>query len=121
LKLTTARYYTPKGRSIQAEGITPDIKVKYIRPGNDGDDDDFEPIREKDLKGHIKSAQEKEKPSDETDREGELLQKRLQKNNGARKNLPLKRPFGDVNADNQLKAAVDMLKSWDIFKKTVKN
>jgi len=27
LKLTTARYYTPKGRSIQAEGITPDIKV----------------------------------------------------------------------------------------------
>ena len=121
LKLTTARYYAPKGRSIQAEGITPDIKVKYIRPGNDGDDDDFEPIREKDLKGHIKSAQEKEKPSDETDREGELLQKRLQKNNGARKNLPLKRPFGDVNADNQLKAAVDMLKSWDIFKKTVKN
>jgi len=44
------------------------------------------------------------------------------KNNEIRKDLPLKRPFGDVNADNQLKAAVDMLKSWDIFKKNlVKN
>ena len=32
LKLTTAKYYTPKGRSIQAEGITPDIVVKLVRP-----------------------------------------------------------------------------------------
>ena len=32
LKLTTARYYTPKGKSIQAEGITPDITVAHIRP-----------------------------------------------------------------------------------------
>jgi len=121
LKLTTARYYTPKGRSIQAEGIAPDVTVKYIRPGSNGEDEDHEPIREKDLKGHIKSAQEQAKPGEEPDREGELLQKRL-KNNEIRKDLPLKRPFGDVNADNQLKAAVDMLKSWDIFKKNlVKN
>jgi len=120
LKLTTARYYTPKGRSIQAEGITPDIAVKYNRPGANGDDD-YEPIREKDLKGHIRSGKEKDQPGEEPDREEEILLKRLQKSNGARKDLPLKRPFADVNSDNQLKAAVDMLKSWDIFKKTVKN
>jgi len=121
LKLTTARYYTPKGRSIQAEGIVPDIAVKYNRPGSGDDDEDYEPIREKDLKGHIRSAKEKDRPGEETGREEELLLKRLQKNNGARKDLPLKRPFGDVNTDNQLKAAVDMLKSWDIFKKSIRN
>ena len=32
LKLTTARYYTPNGRSIQAQGITPDIEVENVRP-----------------------------------------------------------------------------------------
>ncbi len=35
LKLTTSKYYTPKGRSIQAEGITPDIVVKLIRPAEE--------------------------------------------------------------------------------------
>ena len=33
VKLTTARYFTPSGRSIQAEGITPDIEVKKIKVG----------------------------------------------------------------------------------------
>ena len=32
MKLTTARYYTPKGRSIQAKGITPDIEVQQEIP-----------------------------------------------------------------------------------------
>ena len=35
LKLTTGRYYTPNGRSIQAEGITPDIVVKYAIPSEE--------------------------------------------------------------------------------------
>jgi len=37
LKLTTARYYTPKGRSIQAEGIKPDIVVKYIKQADEAE------------------------------------------------------------------------------------
>ncbi|MEN6489377.1 MAG: S41 family peptidase [Smithella sp.] len=49
LKLTTARYYTPKGRSIQAEGIKPDIFVKYVRHTEDADNDWEDRIREKDL------------------------------------------------------------------------
>jgi carboxyl-terminal processing protease len=122
LKLTTARYYTPKGRSIQAEGIAPDIVVKYLRPGDEADDADYEPIREKDLKGHIKSVKEMEKKSGEPSKDIDLkLPQRIMKDNGNRKDLPVKRILGDVNTDNQLKAAVDMLKSWDIFKKNVKN
>ncbi len=37
LRLTTARYYTPSGRSIQAEGIEPDIAMPVIYPGQDKD------------------------------------------------------------------------------------
>jgi carboxyl-terminal processing protease len=50
LKVTIARYYTPKGRSIQAEGILPDIVVSPLPPPPEG-----KVIREKDLKGHIET------------------------------------------------------------------
>lgn len=103
LKLTTARYYTPKGRSIQAEGITPDIIVKYVKPSEDvevsGVED--ERLREKDLKGHIKPAKEDGTKIDETD------------------NKNIKDP-SDLTNDNQLKTAIDILKSWNIMKKNLK-
>ena len=51
IKLTTARYYTPNGRSIQAKGITPDILV---------DDPGAQPrVREADLDKHLTNEQEK--------------------------------------------------------------
>ncbi|WP_312932148.1 S41 family peptidase [Pseudomonas sp.] len=50
LKLTTALYYTPNGRSIQAQGIVPDIEV---RSGKLTADDDSESLKEADLKGHL--------------------------------------------------------------------
>ena len=51
IKLTTARYYTPSGRSIQAKGITPDIMV---------DDPSAPPrVREADLEKHLTNQQEK--------------------------------------------------------------
>ncbi len=37
LRLTTSRYYTPSGRSIQAQGITPDINMPVIYPGQDAE------------------------------------------------------------------------------------
>lgn len=51
IKITTARYYTPSGRSIQAEGIEPDIAIRPLRiaQAEDGADDVFEPISEADL------------------------------------------------------------------------
>lgn len=76
VRLTTAKYYTPKGRSIQAEGITPDIMVdNNIVRGKDK----FTPIKEKDLSKHIepeknmkkedepKTDKNQEKPSDTDD------------------------------------------------------
>ena len=50
LRLTTARYYTPSGRSVQAGGIEPDIKVPQLS------DEDYETrtvIREADLRHHL--------------------------------------------------------------------
>ncbi|RMG27983.1 MAG: S41 family peptidase [Gammaproteobacteria bacterium] len=51
LKLTTARYYTPSGRSIQAEGIKPDIELPNVRVAEVKTG--FEPIKEKDLSHHL--------------------------------------------------------------------
>lgn len=54
VKLTTARYYTPKGRSIQAAGIEPDIKLKPLKVAtDDGANPDF--IKESDLTGHLRN------------------------------------------------------------------
>jgi len=57
LKLTTALYYTPKGRSIQAEGIEPDVVVPdaSVKEKADGDMDEDDGIREADLEHHFKS------------------------------------------------------------------
>jgi len=53
IKLTTARYYTPSGRSIQAEGIVPDVVLQPVKISKlDGvDGDGF--IKEADLKGRL--------------------------------------------------------------------
>ena len=101
LKLTTARYYTPKGRSIQAEGIKPDIIVKYVKPSEDTENNYWEDrLREKDLKGHIKPAKE----------DGTKLDEEVVKD--------IKDP-SDVAHDNQLKTAIDILKGWNIMKKNL--
>jgi len=61
VKLTTARYFTPSGRSIQAEGITPDIVLSKVKL--EKLDDDFASIKEKDLNKHLvnPSAAEEDK------------------------------------------------------------
>jgi carboxyl-terminal processing protease len=98
LKLTTAKYYTPNGRSIQAEGIKPDIVVKNIRPSEEKElTDDF--IRERDLKGHIKSKSETGTNTEES----------------------LTREQDILIQDNQLKSAIDIIKSWDIMKRNLKS
>ncbi|MCJ8168392.1 S41 family peptidase [Atopomonas sediminilitoris] len=52
LKLTTALYYTPKDRSIQAQGIVPDIEVARARVSQE-QDDSYEGYKEADLAGHL--------------------------------------------------------------------
>ncbi|MDO9586183.1 MAG: S41 family peptidase [Syntrophales bacterium] len=98
LKLTTAKYYTPNGRSIQAEGIAPDIIIKYIAPAESKPATNGA-LRERDLKGHIRSPKENEGKTED----------------------PPKSESDELTRDNQVKSAVDILKSWDIFKKTISN
>jgi carboxyl-terminal processing protease len=61
LRITTARYYTPSGRSIQAQGITPDIEVTEQVPKDIADRMDS--ISEASLRGHLKSTGAEEKGS----------------------------------------------------------
>lgn len=60
LKLTTARYYTPSGRSIQAEGIEPDILVEEVESESGETKKGFQFVREADLAGHLENKQEEE-------------------------------------------------------------
>ena len=55
IKLTTARYYTPSGRSIQAKGIVPDIVVEETANGSSGPR-----LREADLERHLENDKDKE-------------------------------------------------------------
>jgi len=61
IKLTTARYYTPNGRSIQAKGITPDIAVDETPNGNGN----VQHLREADLDRHLINDKEKEAPKEQ--------------------------------------------------------
>ena len=97
LRLTTAKYYTPKGISIQSTGITPDIVVKAeIKNGGKG----RPVIREKDLEGHLKNGEDiEEKPSEPE----EIIPMEI-----------------DEKDDTQLQRAVDLLKTWKVFKELPK-
>ncbi|MWV11194.1 PDZ domain-containing protein [Pseudomonas sp. R-28-1W-6] len=80
LKLTTALYYTPKGRSIQAQGIVPDIEVARAKLTRE---QDSESIKEADLQGHLgngnggadkPSGKKSEKPARPQDDDYQLSQ-----------------------------------------------
>lgn len=92
MRLTTARYYTPSGRSIQAEGIKPDIevhpaKVEVIENGYERSEAEFSNALKNDTK---KEPQENTANSDED---------------------------GDLAKDYQLSRAVDMVKALAIYQK----
>jgi carboxyl-terminal processing protease len=104
LRLTTARYFTPSGRSIQAKGITPDIIVKPSKPEEEKTAAPQQPtIGEKDLERHLTDTEKgaPKEPLKEKDKKEEAKKE--------------KKPF-----DNQLDRALELLKSWEIFKNVAK-
>jgi carboxyl-terminal processing protease len=109
LRLTTARYFTPKGRSIQATGIVPDIIVEST-PQQDGKVEERKRsgVREENLPGHLLNPQIP----------GQTPEQILKEQD---KQIPSTAPTGDETIDNdaQLKRALDLLKSWDVFKQIV--
>lgn len=89
LKLTIARYFTPKGRSIQAEGIEPDVVVEPVPLSGTETVSGPERIREKFLKGHLEGPEEKEEAG----------------------------TFREAARDYQREVALNYLKSWESFRK----
>ena len=94
LRLTTARYYTPSGRSIQATGIVPDVIVKNQTVHPPEEKKKLRMIKEKDLKGHFEPEDATEETATAEDAAAEEPE------------------------DPQLDRAVQLLKSWHIFKKS---
>ncbi|WP_394752437.1 S41 family peptidase [Crenothrix sp.] len=75
VKLTTARYYTPSGRSIQAEGIEPDIVLENLKLES-LDKTEFKPVKEADLSHHLENAKERADNQSAADKEKEALDKK---------------------------------------------
>jgi carboxyl-terminal processing protease len=88
VKLTTARYFTPNGRSIQAEGIVPDI---IVEPAEIRLLKKRKRVREADLEGHLEQADSKNKKTEDRDK--------------------------DITDDNQLYEALNVLKGFQLLAK----
>lgn len=70
IKLTTALYYTPSGRSIQAKGIQPDVIIADLKlPKADSQDVVIAPLEEADLEGHLNNGNGKEENNNQTKEE----------------------------------------------------
>jgi carboxyl-terminal processing protease len=99
LRLTTAKYFTPSGRSIQAKGITPDIVVERMELDVKEKKESMH-LREKDLENHFENN--KKDPAAEKSEA-----------------LPLYKTDEQVKNDYQLLRALDLLKGWEILKKVM--
>jgi carboxyl-terminal processing protease len=109
IKLTTARYYTPNGRSIQAKGIVPDIIVED--PATAGQDNALR-LREADLDHHlINDRQSEEKTGANVPSKPAAQPKPLKQNQGGKPEII---EFGAPN-DYQLNQAVALLKGMNIM------
>jgi carboxyl-terminal processing protease len=107
VKLTTARYYTPKGRSIQAKGITPDILVDERA---DGDGLNSLRTREADLEKHLSNDREKESAKVSAEEAAEQMRILAIE----RKLKPLE--HGSATTDFQLRQGLNYLKGLPIHR-----
>jgi carboxyl-terminal processing protease len=98
IRLTTAIYYTPSGRSIQAKGIEPDVVVKREKKAAPPEGEERQSLKERDLPRHMEN-----RPTDQPG-EGKGISDKDQKE--VQKLLA---------EDNQLERALELLKSFRII------
>ncbi|MBP1687336.1 MAG: ctpA-2 [Deltaproteobacteria bacterium] len=116
IRLTTARYYTPNGRSIQATGITPDVVVEnVIAHPKTGNGPAIPMIREQNLPRHFGNKKNGGPELIEPKLEGEQPEPETEP---ADTDVPLARE-GELGKDPQLDRALELLKSWNVFKTVV--
>jgi carboxyl-terminal processing protease len=109
IKLTTARYYTPNGRSIQAKGIVPDIIVEEatIQAGEEARID----VREADLAGHLSNGQ------DESGDKKKAPDEKTKPDKDAKKDAKDKLEPGEIvsKSDYQFNQALNLLKGLHLL------
>ena len=106
IKLTTARYFTPNGRSIQAKGIVPDIIVED--PANPSDAGLN--LREADLSRHLSNPKEAEAPA-----KTEAVKPASTKEESKEKHVDFKPIEAGTKSDFQFMQAINLLKGMDII------
>ncbi|MFH2128368.1 MAG: S41 family peptidase, partial [Pseudomonadota bacterium] len=116
LKLTTARYYTPSGRAIQAKGITPDLVVPFKPPAPAPKvEKKSQALREKDLQGAMAPEEEKKPAKDQKAEPAKNGESGPAKTKGESEKDKLYYPQDRLEKDNQMVRALDLLKAWQIF------
>lgn len=111
LKITTSRYYTPSGKSIQAKGIVPDVMIDETEEGNL-----FAALRtrEADLEKHLSNGQGEEKKDEAREKAREDARKRLEEE--SKKPLAERRlPEYGSDKDFQLVQAINQLKGRPVM------
>lgn len=120
IKLTTARYYTPDGRSIQAKGIVPDIVVEETANGSSGMQ-----IREADLDRHLINDKEKEAAKEAAKQESKAQPAKTPGKSGKDKKdendeeAPVRMEYAS-KSDYQFQQAVNLLKGLQIMQNKAK-
>ena len=112
LKITTARYYTPTGKSIQAKGIVPDVMLDETAEGNL-----FSAlrVREADLEKHLQSGQGAEQKDEAREKAREEARKKLEEESAKKATPPKPLPEFGSEEDFQLAQAVNRLKGKPVL------
>jgi carboxyl-terminal processing protease len=112
LKITTARYYTPSGKSIQAKGIVPDVMIDETADGNV-----FSAlrVREADLDKHITSGQGAEKKDEAREKAREEARKKLEEDLAKKTAAPKPLPEFGSEQDFPLAQALNRLKGQPVL------
>ena len=114
LKITTARYYTPSGASIQAKGIVPDVMLDETAEGNL-----FAAlrVREADLEKHLQSGQGAEMKDEAREKAREEARKKLEDDNNTKKAATAPKPLPEFGSseDFQLAQALNRLKGKPVL------